>query len=385
MLYSYSFQNKKRDLADILSTIVKDEPRFISNFKRVEDATQQKHEWFEDQIAGRSVTVAGKVSSLVCPASAGDIAKLKTGTLLVVKNDSALFRVTAVDAENSAFTVALAAANGSSKTAPEAGDVMNVISNPVAEGSNTGDGDESGITGEVEYNYTQIFRKDIILSGSALAVNVFGNADNQLNRQTAFALQDLARDLNRVALFGRRVAVSSSASGEAGGLYAFGTGENALSIDGGNATLDSFIINDAAGKVLAEGGEPAQILCSPGQARVLSAEYSDKMQIVRSDDRRGAYVAVIVNATSGRAMNIMADPDMPDTDVWVVDPAGFGMSCLKGRAISDEDATPKGFDGIKRMALGELTFVFKNAKQRLCRIRNLKPSATALAAIRGAL
>ena len=38
MLYSYSFANRKRDLSDIFSTIIADEPRFISNFKRVADA-----------------------------------------------------------------------------------------------------------------------------------------------------------------------------------------------------------------------------------------------------------------------------------------------------------------------------------------------------------
>ena len=79
----------------------------------------------------------------------------------------------------------------------------------------------------------------------------------------------------------------------------------------------------------------------------------------------------------------MADPDMPDTDAWVIDPSGFGMASLQGRAICDEDATPKGFDGIRRMALGELTFEFKNAKQRLCRIKNLLSSAEALAALKG--
>lgn len=380
MLYTYSFQNKKRDLSDILSTIVKDEPRFISNFIRVEDATAQKHEWLEDQITGRSVLVSGTVSSLACPASSSDLAKLKVGTLLVVKSDSALFRVSEVG--DSTFTVSLAAANGSSKSTPANGDVMNIVSTPVSEGSTAGD--ETGITGNVNYNYTQIFRKDIILSGSALAVNVFGNADNQLNRQTAFALSELCRDMNRAALFGRRVEGTASAVSEAGGLYAFGTGSGALEINAGTATLDSFLINDAAQKVLGEGGEPLQILCSPGQARVLSCEYAGKLQILRSDERRGAYVAVIVNETNGRGMTIMADPDMPDTDAWVVDPACFGMSCLKGRAISDEDATPKGFDGIKRMALGELTFVFKNAKQRLCRIKNLNGSAAALTAIKAA-
>lgn len=31
----YSFANKERDLADILTTVIRDEPRFISNFNRV--------------------------------------------------------------------------------------------------------------------------------------------------------------------------------------------------------------------------------------------------------------------------------------------------------------------------------------------------------------
>jgi len=77
----------------------------------------------------------------------------------------------------------------------------------------------------------------------------------------------------------------------------------------------------------------------------------------------------------------MADPDIPANEAWVIDPNGLGLANLKGRAITDVDATPKGFDGVKRMAIGELTFVFKNACQRFCRIRNLQASATALAAM----
>ena len=77
------------------------------------------------------------------------------------------------------------------------------------------------------------------------------------------------------------------------------------------------------------------------------------------------------------------NPDMPDRDAFVIDPAGCGLAPLRGRAISDEDATPKGFDGVKRMALGELTFLFKNAKQRICRISGLTSSSDALAAIKG--
>ena len=92
MLFSYSFQNKKRDLSDILSTVVKDSPRFISNFRTVENAIQQKHEWLEDQISGRAVTALSAADGNIV-LSAGDSAKLRKGTLLTLESDSALFAV----------------------------------------------------------------------------------------------------------------------------------------------------------------------------------------------------------------------------------------------------------------------------------------------------
>lgn len=382
MLYSYSFSNRKRDLSDILSTVIREEPRFISNFKSVPDARMRKHEWLEDQMQGRSIT-AQAASAGVLTVTAADAAKVKVGTLLAPENSPALFTVTAVN--SNAVTVALASANGSGITVdelPAEGGLFKVISTPMGEGSINGEGEEHYAHTNAEYNTTQIFRKEIVLSGSALAVNLYGSADNQLNRQTAFALADLARDLNRVALFGRRVEPAPGVRGEAGGLYAFAAGDDGLVIDAGTAAIDSFIINDGAQAVLGAGAEPTQILCSPGQARIISNEYRNNLQILRSDDRRGAYVAVIVNDINGKGMTIMADPDVPDTEAWIIDPEGFGLANLQGRGISDEDATPSGFDGIRRRALGELTFEFRNAKQRCCRIRNLMGSAAALSVLR---
>ena len=384
MLYSYTFANSKRDLADIMSTVIKDEPRFISNFRTAADAVQRKHEWVEDQLSGRGFT-AVSVGDGTVSLSASDAAKAIPGMLIAVKEDPALFRVTAVNGND--ISLEFAAGNGSDCTSvsdlPDNAEFI-IVSTPMNEGSANGDGDESFHCSEVEWNATQIFRKEIVISGSALAVTLNGSADNQLNRQTALALAELARDLNRVALFGRRVEAAPGINGEAGGLYYFGTRNNALSIDASKTRLDSFAINDAAQKVLSEGGDPMQILCSPGQARVISNEYRDRIQILRSDDRRGAYVAVIVNEINGRGMTIMADPDVPDTDAWILDPQCFALANLNGRAITDTDATPRGFDGIRRVAIGELTFEFRNVAQRCCRLTNLQPSAEAIAALRTA-
>lgn len=376
-IYSYNFANKKRDLADILSTVIANEPRFISLFPTKAEAADTKHEWLEDQIAGRSVA-ASAVQGSAITLSAADAAKVVVGTQFVVAGDSALFGVTAVN--GTAVSFALIAANGSSKTAPVSGDVLNIVSTPIIEGSDHGE--NTFRNNGNDYNYTQIFRKEIVLTGTALAVKVYGSVENSLNVQTQYALQELTRDMNRVALFGHRTQVGAAANGAAGGLYEFGTQNGGLSVAAAGARLDSFIVNDAAQAILGAGATPSVLLVNPSQARVLSAEYKDNLKVEQSDDRRGAYVASVVNAITGGLMRIYADPDMPDTDAWLVDPAGFGLANLRGRAISDEDATPKGYDGIKRMAIGELTFEFKNAKQRLCRISGLQSSAEALAAIR---
>ena len=385
MLYNYSFANRKRDLADVMSAVIKDEPRFISNFRVTNSATSAKHEYLEDQLTGRGVT-AGAASNGKITLSAADAAKLKTGTLISLKNDPALFRVKAVSANSADLEIA--SVNGSTVTSvsalPAAGGNFLIISTPMNEGTSNGDGEENYHLSTAEWNATQIFRKEIVLSGTALAVSLYGNADNQLNRQTAFALADLARDLNRVALFGRRVEAAVNTRGEAGGLYYFGTQSGVPVIDAGKSKLDSFLINDGAQAVLGEGGDPMQILCSPGQARVISNEYRDRIQILRSDDRRGAYVAVIVNEINGRGMTIMADPDMPDGDAWVLDTGCFAIAPLAGRGITDMDATPGGFDGIRRVAIGELTFEFRNIRQRCCRITNLQSSSAAIAALRSA-
>ena len=57
MLYNYTFANRKRDLSDVMATVIKDEPRFISNFRTAPDAVSAKHEYLEDQLTGRSVAV----------------------------------------------------------------------------------------------------------------------------------------------------------------------------------------------------------------------------------------------------------------------------------------------------------------------------------------
>ena len=377
MIYSYSFANRKRDLSDILNTVIKDEPRFISNFRNSPDAANSKHGYLEDNLSAKGfVAFGGSEGKLRVPCTVANT--LKTGMLIRSVNDPALFEIKAINCKE--VILELVCHNGSAMST--AGDLKPEDKTFHFVSPQNGDEDSGEIISSVQWNATQIFRKEIVLSGAALAMDLYGSVDNQLNRQTAFALADLARDLNRVALFGRRVEKTDEARGEAGGLYYFAAETNAPKVDAKGAMLDSFMLNDAASQIIFNGGEPMQILCSPGQARVLTQEYRDRIQILRSDDRRGAYVAVIVNEINGRGMTIMADPETPDKDVWVLDTGCFALANLHDRAITDVDVTPSGFDGIRRVATGELTFEFRNVQQRCFRFANLKSSAESLAALR---
>jgi hypothetical protein len=373
--FIYELKNTVRDLTDVTSTLIAGAPRFISQFPVVADATNPKHEWLEDQIAGRNIT-ALTASDGTLTVTEADAAKLKVGTQLSIVGDTALFKVAAISGTN--VTVSLLATNGSKTTTPKAEDVLEIVSTPTPIGSTEGEYvfNQSGS----DYNCTQIFRKDVKIPGTLLATRTYG-LENTIDRQVQIALQEMVRDMNRVALKGTRVMPTSANDiGMAGGLYFFGTQEGGLSIALDSPTkLTTKIVNDGAESIIGAGGTPSLVLCGLGQARVLSAEMKDQIQVVQTDTRRGAYVAQVINDVTGAGMTIIGEPDMPDTEAFVLDPAGFGLSYLSGRGVKDEDTTPNGFDGIRRTIIAEATFEFKNAKQRICRISNLTASNTALA------
>ncbi len=375
---SYSLQHKQRDLTGVLNTVIAEEPRFIALFKAKPRATDTKHEWFEDQIKGRGFAVTSANTTTVT-VSAADRAKLMIGTLFTAGQDPAVFKVTELPSSTT-FKYTLVADNDSAKTAPAAGELCRIVSTPIKEASGNGDGESTHRSTGNNYNCTQIIRKEIIVSRTAIATATVDKVDNNVARQTEFTMQEAARDLNRSAIYGIRTEVSATEPGQLGGIYFFCKG--GLLIDAAGEAFDSKLVNDGAQKILMEGGRSTHILCSPGQARVLSNEFKGKLQIIREDKERGAFVAVIVNEINGTGITIYADPDFMDTEAFIVDEKCFGKSDLT--PITDADATEKGFDGIKRVAIGEVTLEFVNAKQRICRIKNLKPSLEALEEISNA-
>ena len=379
--YSYTWANKKRQVLETYEIIRQESPLLIGMIGTGEAATSTKLEWLEDSVGPRRFYPSAN-SSGALTVTADEVAMVKVGSLVMASGGPELFKVDS--ASGTSITVSLVAANSGTRTAANApaNVAWYIVADPEREGSEAGDG--AVHQAKIGYNYTQIFRKDVTLSRSAIQTAVYGNLDNQINNQVSLKLEEMVRDMNGVLVFGHRQERSGSALGMAGGLYEFATGEGALSVDGGGtAALDDITINDAIQLVSGAGGNPSIVYTCPAQARVIGASTRDQVRIVREDRVRGNYVAQVVNALNGSLLTIVADPlmNVVPNEAWVIDPAM--MSIHHMQAPTDSDSTSAGFDGVRRSLIAETTFEFNNAKLRACQIKGLLGADEAIAKIRG--
>ena len=378
---TWGLDNTARDLTGILSTLVQDQPMFLKRFPLKAPAASVKHEWLEDVLKPRSTAFTGYAAA-EGKFTVADAAGWEPGDILRVKGDSALYRVETVTPTS--IAVSLLASNGSAVAAlsdlTAAEGTLIYDHRPVPQGSNSGESlfSQSG----TEYNYTEIIRGDVEITNTALAVKTYGN-ENAMPYQLRRAMLTIMRQANNICLFGHRgtSSPSSLAPGRAGGLYFFGTQPGSLAVDAHGAPLSLKLINDAAQNVLDAGGNPDTVLCGPGQARVISQLMRGQISLTPGETRRGSFANMIVSESTGQVMDVFIEPNLSslDTDVWVIDSSSLGMVYLRDRQLHSEPATAPGYDGQKWTILGEFTFEFKNAKQKICRVRGLQDSASALA------
>ena len=377
---TWGLDNTARDLTGILSTLVQDQPMFLKRFPLKAPAASVKHEWLEDVLKPRSIAFTA-FDAATGAFTVADAAGWAAGDILRIKGEPALFKVESV--ASTQITVTLLAANGSaisslSDITASSGTLI-YDHRPVPQGSNAGESlfSQSG----VEYNYTEIIRGDVEITNTALAVKTYGN-ENAMPYQLRRALLTIMRQANNICLFGHRGTSSPSAlaPGRAGGLYFFGTQPGSLSVDAQNAALSLKLVNDAAQNILDAGGNPDTVLCGPGQARVISQLMRGQIQLSPGETKRGSFANMIISESTGQVMDVFIEPNLSslDSDIWVLDSTSLGMVYLQDRQLHSEPATAPGYDGQKWTILGEFTFEFKNAKQKICRVKNLKDSAAAL-------
>lgn len=388
----------KRDLSDVLSTLVAQRPVFLNKFfKETIKAKEHKIEWNEDVVKPTRHPYTGATASGAFTfADAKTANKFRVGDVVSIEGLAAVFEVKSV--EGAVVTTELLNANGAEVAGDDGFETLTGSNVPQGAGVLCYDYrpfEEFSQRAPLVYrqtkrnhNFTQIIRRSVALSRSLENYDMYGN-ENKFPVQIENALLGMSRELNRVAIRGNRQqremddeTGEETQVGRAGGLYDFGiNGGNVVDAANGSeyGDLSIKLINDAAYTILSLGALPNVILCHPNQRRVLSALMQSNIILEQNDDKRGAYVKTVRSDITGEPLEIVADFDVPENDVWVMDTRGLTFATVGSEWLQAVDTEQKEFDGRLYKLLGEFSFVWKNPDARLCRIKNLTPGDRVIA------
>jgi len=374
---SIDLLNVRIDLSDVLSWRAAQSPRFVRLFPTrtgADSATGTEHRWLEGVEAPKTKSYTSIAESGgVVTFTVADAIGWQEGDLCHILGDHGALRVTSASGTSVACERTTESDPGF--LAPDAGTLV-FDSRPIQEGSASGE--DFFMQSQSASNFTQIFRGDVALTGTAQAVSQAG-MENTIATQLQYATDAIIRRLNAALVFGVRTRRGASSPGAMGGLYDFGTQEGGLGRVADSSTpLSMEILNRAAQDVLDAGCVPDAIICGAGQAQVIAKFMEAQVQVDQNSRVAGRFVDTFITSAGGATLKTIVEPSIPDTDVWVCDTRGFALVPLAGRALHTEPASQPGVDGRRAIVIGEYTAEFKNARQSLCRVSGLMSSAETL-------
>lgn len=352
----YDFKNQIRDVVPLMDYINQESPKLISRVGAGQEATRNHHEWVEFLQGIKQVEGTAANNVITVESATG----LAIGQQLQPEDSNEVYTISAINGT----AVTVTKVKETFADAPSGATVYNVYGAPVATGSTSGE--EAFIQGDTKDNFTQIFRRDTNLTGTAISTNTYDNA-NQMNLQVMNALRELQYELNFSLWHGYKVQGAKGKPAKAGGLYEFCT-ENI--VDAGGDGITEADINAVVGKIIKKGGLPNTIVINRALAPAISDLYKDQIIIGEDSTVRGAYVNKIKDAY-GNILEVIYDDQCPKGHVWIFDINKIKVSPLQGRAFKDMDSTPAGYDGEKRTIIGEYTFEIYNGAECFGRIINI--------------
>lgn len=209
------------------------------------------------------------------------------------------------------------------------------------------------------YNYTQIFKDEVNVTGTQEAIAKYGYT-SELDYQLSKRLQELAIKMERDFIYGiRNVAtVNNQPMRMMGGLWYFirnaagGTANTDIIKTAASAALSQSLIDGVLENLWALGGAPDLIICGGYQKRVIDAWMTPYVQVGMNQSQLGTTISTY--RSSYGDVSIMLNRYVHPTDLIIVSSKYIGLGPLTGRAFSTE-TLPKTGDYQGRMMLGEYT------------------------------
>ncbi len=314
-------------------------------------------EWLEDTLApltgAMSVTGNGSTvaTTSVTALTVADGNMIQPGHILLVGAE--LMWVEAVTPSSGAITV-IRAIGGTSVASFASNATFSVVGMARLEGD---DSDSIGYTDiSSNSNYTQIFHKELKITGSEMAIDNYGFSD-PYQYQAAKSIPEMMRLIER-ALFYQKAGSAGSATAPRymGGLQAFISTDNYAS----GATLSVAKIEDAVELAYnAGGGGDYVAVVAPSTYQVVKNLY-DSSAFVRYAPEQSTFGTLVDKIiTPFGNVTFVIDRWCPSTLIPILKTENVGMVTLRPWQVED---LAKSGDYQKTQLLGEFTLAMRLAK-----------------------
>ncbi|HOI55942.1 MAG TPA: DUF5309 family protein [Phycisphaerae bacterium] len=324
-------------------------------------ALSTHHEWLEDALLPNRDALAATPSNplldmtieVETPESfrVGDQIKVGTELMLVSDVDTGASTLDVVRGYGSTTAVSLAA-----------GDVIEILGNAGLEG---GSADDARFTvRQRRGNWTQIFSKTILVSGSDLAVRHHAVAD-ELDYQKQERLRELLRDLENTVLNGAAPASTPHGSTYVRrtmqGLFAsletnrFEPGEDGFPAGPG---LDEAMLNAALRRIWENSAGNVDTIVVNGYQKRLISNFTATAQRYSPEDERVRRVVGVYESDFG-VQRVVLSRWVPADTVLLLDSSRVSVLPLSGRSFHYKPLAATG-DFEKGELIGEYTVEMRN-------------------------
>lgn len=370
-----------RSVHDFLSVLVKNYPIMeMVNFQTDRVAVGHKFEWFDQLFSQRKTNVSTDITAHAANATGisvevDDYTIFKIGDQLRIEGLEPIYQITATPASSTLTCkevrgIALGSDAGS-------GAMVKFDRGELEITSYDDDNFEGADFGDNYYNYTQIFRRDIQVSESAIDSALKGGVytvNDLVSLATEQQLKRVAWQMYEAVTRGVKTErTGSTIRGMMGGIREF------INISGGNVlsssgaiTLDK--LNTAVGYVYDDAADLSNLVMviPTHHNKTLATLDSNYFRYIDPADARsiGSNVTrYIPDIAQSGGIPIIVDPNMPKSEVWFVDRSQIFM--VPKIMMEVRDAPTPGTTALRKYLFGEYTLMVRHGKTMHACIKGL--------------
>ncbi len=380
---SYDYASKIQDINRLISYIANRDTPLLNEFLDLSDPVKrEQHEWINKPLMSFKDTLKVAITSTTATTitvnggtATGQRRYIPGLTMLDIADERLLVAsVITVSTNYTALNVARNQLSTTPVTAAVNTQVFIVSASPVEGFDASRDDSQKGVKA---YNNTQIFKRELILTGTSQAIDTVGN-ETMLNTQAKELTPEIMKELQYAMLHELRDDGSGTGVRRMGGLKWFAQQTGGINNENmQNAELSYALIESVMAQYFDKGGDANKLLMIVPVTQQRKINQLKEARIIgggqqQSDNAINNFADTYQFGTKGNA-KIWWTTDLKDDEIYFVQKDKIRVRPLKGRTL-DRVPLGKTGDNVKELILGEYTMEVKNPGETLYRKYNLSTS-----------